>query len=252
MRPIEASPINVFNTKKVSHWNPDIRVPKFLLPPPKKWIFGPKTAKCGPKLAFLAKYRHFWPIWSDAWPKNNSNKLPRWFFRYMGAKTLTYFQKIIIFGPKTAKFGPKLAFLAKYQHFWPIRWKHVNKVRRWFCVRRAPLIRTFGPKTAKFGPKYVFLVILGQILVSLIHMVPHPTNKTMGTRCLSGFLICVYQNFCSFPKWLGCLAKKRPFLPQNMLSWAHMGLVGSFGALLVGWLVVVVRGLYLAPIYFMI
>ena len=31
-----------------------------------------------------------------------------------------------------------------------------------------------------------------------------------------------------------------------MLSWAHIGLAGSFGALLVGWLVVVVRGLYLA------
>ena len=31
-----------------------------------------------------------------------------------------------------------------------------------------------------------------------------------------------------------------------MLSWAHIGLAGSFGALLVGWLVVVARGLYLA------
>ena len=31
-----------------------------------------------------------------------------------------------------------------------------------------------------------------------------------------------------------------------MLSWAHIGLAGSFGALLVGWLVVVTRGLYLA------
>ena len=33
-----------------------------------------------------------------------------------------------------------------------------------------------------------------------------------------------------------------PFLLQNMLSWAHKGLAGSFGALLVGWLVVVARG----------
>ena len=31
-----------------------------------------------------------------------------------------------------------------------------------------------------------------------------------------------------------------------MLSWAHIGLAGSFGVLLVGWLVVVARGLYLA------
>ena len=34
------------------------------------------------------------------------------------------------------------------------------------------------------------------------------------------------------------LSQKRPFLPQNMHSWAHIGLVGSFGILLVGWLVV--------------
>ena len=30
-----------------------------------------------------------------------------------------------------------------------------------------------------------------------------------------------------------------------MIPWAHIGLAGSFGALLVGWLMVVVRGLYL-------
>ena len=38
---------------------------------------------------------------------------------------------------------------------------------------------------------------------------------------------------------------KQPFLPQNMLSLAHIGLAGSFGVLVVVWLVVVVRGLYL-------
>ena len=31
-----------------------------------------------------------------------------------------------------------------------------------------------------------------------------------------------------------------------MFSWADIGLAGSFGALLAGWLVVVARGLYLA------
>ena len=42
-------------------------------------------------------------------------------------------------------------------------------------------------------------------------------------RCLlrtNGFSACGYQNFCSHPKWLGCLARKRPFLPQIMLPWA--------------------------------
>ena len=37
-----------------------------------------------------------------------------------------------------------------------------------------------------------------------------------------------------------------PKTAQNMLSLAHIGLTGSFGALLVGWLVVVACGLYLA------
>ena len=40
------------------------------------------------------------------------------------------------------------------------------------------------------------------------------------------------------PKW--------PNFAQNMLSWAHIGLAGSFDALLVGWLVVVAHRLYLA------
>ena len=39
---------------------------------------------------------------------------------------------------------------------------------------------------------------------------------------------------------------KTATLPQSMLSWAYLGLAGSFGALLVGWLVVVARGLHLA------
>ena len=58
-----------------------------------KEILGPKTAKFGPKLAFLVKYGHFWPIWSNDRPKNNSNKLLRWFFRYVGTKIFTYSHK---------------------------------------------------------------------------------------------------------------------------------------------------------------
>ena len=37
--------------------------------------------------------------------------------------------------------------------------------------------------------------------------------------------------------------QKQLFLPQNMLSLAHIGLASSFDALLAGWLEVVVRGL---------
>ena len=37
-------------------------------------------------------------------------------------------------------------------------------------------IRIFGPKTSKFGQKLAFLVILGQILAFLIHLVLCPTQ----------------------------------------------------------------------------
>ena len=59
----------------------------------KKCFFGPKTAKFGSKLTFLAKYRHFWPIWSNARPKNKADKLPSWFFRDVGTKSFTYSRK---------------------------------------------------------------------------------------------------------------------------------------------------------------
>ena len=54
---------------------------------------------------------------------------------------------------------------------------------------------------------------------------------------------------------MGCpVKKKKDFLPKNNPIWPEIGifvhfgpgLAGSFGALLVGWLVVVARGLYLA------
>ena len=66
-----------------------------------------------------------------------------------------------------------------------------------------------------------------------------PDKKTKQTRCLGGFLISGYQNFCSLPKWLGYLAQKRPFLPQNMLycHWAHLSLAGLLIWCPSGWLV---------------
>ena len=61
--------------------------------------------------AFWAKYRHFWPILSNAWPKNNADKLSRWFSVMLVPKLLLTPIKIRIFGPKTAIFGPKFAVL---------------------------------------------------------------------------------------------------------------------------------------------
>ena len=43
--------------------------------------------------------------------KNNADKLPRWFSVMLVPKLLLTPIKIRIFGPKTAKFGPKSAFL---------------------------------------------------------------------------------------------------------------------------------------------
>ena len=93
------------------HWFPDLRVPIFLLVHLEKWIWGQKTAEFGPKLAFWAKYRHFWPTWSNAWPKNDVNKLSRLFSVMLVPKLSLTPIKIRIFGPKTAIFGPKSAFL---------------------------------------------------------------------------------------------------------------------------------------------
>ena len=62
-------------------------VPKLLLTPIKIRIFGPKTAKIGPKYAFLVNLGQilaFLPILSNARPNNNANKVPMWVFRCVG------------------------------------------------------------------------------------------------------------------------------------------------------------------------
>ena len=89
-------------------------VPKLLLTPMKIRIFGPKTAKFGPKYSFWAKYCPFLHILSNAQPKTNVNKVPRLVFCYVGNKTYDFSSKKKKI-PKTTKFGPKLAF------FWSIR-----------------------------------------------------------------------------------------------------------------------------------
>ena len=47
-----ASPVNVFNTKDVSYWFPNMGVPKVFLPPEKSMIFGSKEAKYDPNWCF--------------------------------------------------------------------------------------------------------------------------------------------------------------------------------------------------------
>ena len=61
--------------------------------------------------SFWAKYCHFLHILSNARPKNNANKVPRWVFRYVSNKTFDFSSKKRIFCPETTKLGPNLAFL---------------------------------------------------------------------------------------------------------------------------------------------
>ena len=92
-------------------------------------------------------------------------------------------------------------------------------------------IRIFCPKTTKFGPKLAFLINLGQAMQAY-SMPCCESVGGCGARAVSRKTrISLRKGYFNF---------------SNMLSWAHISLAGSFGALLVGWLVVVVRGLYIA------
>ena len=108
-------------------------------------------------------------------------------------------------------------------------------------------IRIFGPKTAKFGPKYAFLVILGQIL-PFLHILSNARPKNNVNKVPRWVFRYVGNKAYDFS------SKKKDFLPKNDQIWPKIGIFGQFGpghaglfsALLVGRLVVVARGLYLA------
>ena len=61
--------------------------------------------------------------------------------------------------------------------------------------------------------------------------------------------MCVPELLLPPVKKIGCLAEKRPYLPQNMLSLAHIT-YRPLAHLVPCWLVVVARGLYLARYLF--
>ena len=70
---------------------------KNFLTPIKIRIFGPKNwlnlVKNMHFWSFWTKYWHFLPILSNARPKTNSNKVPRWVFHYVGNKTFDFTSK---------------------------------------------------------------------------------------------------------------------------------------------------------------
>ena len=107
-----------------------MRVPKVLLHPPKTLVFWPKNGQIWSKICFFGHFRPnigiVYPFFNVR-PKNNANKVPRW-FSVMGVPQLWLPPVKIIrfFGPKTTKFGPKYAFLGTYRpcrFIWcPVAW----------------------------------------------------------------------------------------------------------------------------------
>merc|ERR1719225_1533124 len=105
------------NADMLPKWFSVMLVPKLLLTPIKIRIFGPKTAKFGPKYAFLVSLGQILPflhILSNARPKNNVNKVPRWVFRYVGNKAYDFSSKKKDFLPKKDQIWPKIGIFGQF------------------------------------------------------------------------------------------------------------------------------------------
>ena len=70
-----------------------------------------------------------------------------------------------------------------------------------------------------------------------------PDQKTMRTRCVGGFPVMWVTKLLIFPVKKGFVCSKTT---KSSPKLAFLTVAGSFGALLIGRLVVVARGLYLA------
>ena len=80
-------------------------------------IFGPKTAKFGPKYTGLVIYGQilaFFALFFNVWPKTNVNKVRRWVFRYMGNKTFDFSSKKKDFLPKNDQILPKTGIFGQF------------------------------------------------------------------------------------------------------------------------------------------
>ena len=104
------TPCSIFSTRKRCLIGSLICGYQKLSSLPKKWIFGPKTDKSGPKLAFLVNYWPSWPIWPNAQPRNDANEVPRWFSVMLVPKLLFPPMRNRIFGPKMAYLGPNMLY----------------------------------------------------------------------------------------------------------------------------------------------
>ena len=89
---------------------------KILHTPIKFRILAQKRLKLVQNLhfwSFWAKYCHFLHILSNAWPKNNVNKVPRWVFRYVGNKTFDFSSKKKVFLPQNDQIWPKIGIFGQ-------------------------------------------------------------------------------------------------------------------------------------------
>merc|ERR1712141_936752 len=64
--------------------------------------------------SFWAKYCHFLHIFSNAQPKTNVNKVPRWVFCYVGDKTFDFSSKKKDFLPKNDQIWPKTGIFGQF------------------------------------------------------------------------------------------------------------------------------------------
>ena len=65
--------------------------------------------------SFWAKYCHSLHILSNARPKNNVNKVPRWVFRYVGIKTFDFSSKKKNFLPQNDQIWAKIGIFGQFE-----------------------------------------------------------------------------------------------------------------------------------------
>ena len=111
----------------------------------------------------------------------------------MGCQCGSFFLVAQMVPPSFISHDPKLRVLMLAFRDWPEMSKIQNKTWK----------MTPSSKNGQLWPKMAILVILGQIFAFMVYFDGMNDQKTMGTRCPVGFLICEYQNFCPLSKKLG-------------------------------------------------
>ena len=130
--------------------------------------------------SFWAKYGLFRPFLSHARPKNNTNKVPRCFFRYEGTKTFAFSSK---------KFGSKLvilvilgqAGLANLVPCWWVGW--------WFCpagcISQDPYLLYFYQELILGHPVYKICLMLLKTLYYYVSRLEPASESPVSTNCLT-------------------------------------------------------------------